>query len=57
MTRDEKIIEMCQGIMDLIKQNKIDPAQAHGAQVFIGIAMKESISQEAFDVVYQMYKK
>jgi len=56
MTRHEKIIEMCQGILDLIKQNKIDPARAKGAQVFIGIAIKPECSDQAFDIVYQMYK-
>ena len=56
MTRQEKLIEMCQGMLMLIEQNKIEPAQAHGAQMFIGLAMKPEIGQEEFDVVYQMYK-
>ena len=56
MTRQEKLIEMSQGILALIKENKIDPGRAHGARVFIGLAMEPTISDEAFDVVYQMYQ-
>jgi hypothetical protein len=56
MTRQEKLIEMCQGMLMLIEQNKIDPAQAHGASIFIGLAMKPEIGNDEFDVVYQMYK-
>jgi len=56
MTRQEKLIEMVQGMLMLIEQNKIEPARAHGAQIFIGVAMKPDCSDQAFDIVYQMYK-
>lgn len=56
MTRQEKLIEMIQGIAELINDNKIEPAQAKGAEVFISLAMNPNMGDNEFDVVYQMYK-
>lgn len=55
MTREEKVIEMCQGILNLIKDDKIDPAQAYGAEIFIKMAMSPNIGDDEFDLIYQWY--
>ena len=55
MTREEKLIEMCQNILNLIKDNEVDPDQAYGAQIFIKMAMSPNISDDQFDLIYQWY--